>query len=286
MSDMKCSQCGMIFKAGGAYGLVCPQGMNCGPIEPVKPIMGGLLYPAMPQKPAELPPMIGTQPAVTLPDVAKVVEEAGKVLEGVTPGPWAAGRHAVGVRGATGMDRLLFETLWHDDQGKTDMRFIAWCREGVPALITLATAQAAQIAGLTKERNGYKAEAFITRVEKDGAEDHATETADDLRTLRSKYRAVKAAHLEASVEAENSRARAEAAEAKVAELEAQIAGLEEAVDANWITHQRVVAAEAEAATLRTEVERLRGALRFISEDLEASEETRVLAARAALEGKA
>lgn len=30
---------------------------------------------------------------------------------------------------------------------------IAWCREGVPALIALATAQAAQITGLEAERN-------------------------------------------------------------------------------------------------------------------------------------
>lgn len=60
MSDMKCTQCGMTFKAGVAYGYACPQGLNCGPIEPVKPIRGNLLYTATPKKPVELPPMIGT----------------------------------------------------------------------------------------------------------------------------------------------------------------------------------------------------------------------------------
>ena len=82
--------------------------------------------------------------AATPPDLV----EAGKVLEGVTPGPWVYEYTGIGhtVR-QPGAYNAIF-TANHAGNFEPDARFIAWCREGVPALIALATAQAVQIAGL------------------------------------------------------------------------------------------------------------------------------------------
>ncbi len=71
----------------------------------------------------------------------------------------------------------------------------------------------AELQALRDERDDAVASQFITRVERDGAEDHATETADELRQVRA----------------------------------------------------RAEAAEAELATLRAQVERLTGALRFYAD---------------------
>ncbi len=66
----------------------------------------------------------------------------------------------------------------------------------------LAPASAlAELQALRAERDDAVASQFITRVERDGAEDHATETADELRQVR---------------------ARAEAAEAELVTLRAQV----------------------------------------------------------------
>lgn len=59
----------------------------------------------------------------------------------------------------------------------------------------------AELQALRDERDDAVASQFITRVERDGAEDHATETADELRQVR---------------------ARAEAAEAELVTLRAQV----------------------------------------------------------------
>ena len=76
---------------------------------------------------------------LTVPDLV----EAGKVLEGVTPGPWVYEYTGIGhtVR-QPGAYNAIF-TVNHAGNFEPDARFIAWCREGVPALIALATAQAA-----------------------------------------------------------------------------------------------------------------------------------------------
>lgn len=33
--DMRCTQCGRTTDSGQAYGYACPQGVNCGPFEPI-----------------------------------------------------------------------------------------------------------------------------------------------------------------------------------------------------------------------------------------------------------
>lgn len=93
-------------------------------------------------------------------DVAGVVEDAGKVLEGTTPGPWRAwcgegqtksgkSRHSVcrHVGDWGSKDHYCVADVLGDDEDHAlaNARLIAWCREGVPALIALATAQAAQL---------------------------------------------------------------------------------------------------------------------------------------------
>lgn len=84
-------------------------------------------------------------------DVAGVVEEAAKVLEGVTPGPWRVGPvDDCRVEDALGNEVAQIDGDYNQPDTwplmEANARFIAWCREGVPALIALATAQAAQIA--------------------------------------------------------------------------------------------------------------------------------------------
>lgn len=78
--------------------------------------------------------------------------EAGRVLEGVTEGPWrvdgepwnqivwsGAGNRVCFMSHSNGLD---------DARDVATARFIAWCREGVPALIATVTAQAARIEAL------------------------------------------------------------------------------------------------------------------------------------------
>ncbi len=87
--------------------------------------------------------------------------EAGKVLEGVTPGPWTEhdkGKHPNPyVCGATeiyehGEDKpVVAYVVGMNDAA--NRRFIAWCREGVPALLARLAAQEAQIKGLEAERD-------------------------------------------------------------------------------------------------------------------------------------
>lgn len=76
-------------------------------------------------------------------------ERAGEVLEGVTPGPWVTG---------TMLPFTVFNPnpKDNDDSGvicdcqePANARFIAWCREGVPALL-------AQNAALRAERDEYQ----------------------------------------------------------------------------------------------------------------------------------
>ena len=88
---------------------------------------------------------------------------------------------------------------------KTNDYDLAWCRCAgylEYEILTLTPASAlAELQALRAERDDAVASQFITRVERDGAEDHATETADELRQVR---------------------ARAEAAEAELVTLRAQV----------------------------------------------------------------
>lgn len=103
----------------------------------------------------------------------------------------------------------LFLGLDFPTDAKDDAEFLAYLVNAYrTGQLVPATAQAAEIARLTAERDEAKAAQFITRVERDGAEDHASETADELRQVRI---------------------RAEAAEAQVAD--AYERGVREAVDA-------------------------------------------------------
>lgn len=83
-----------------------------------------------------------------------VDERAGEVLRDVTPGPWEAD---ISEDGAWTMDAfdgntriLCSRAPWpsYAEPSKANARFIAWCREGVPALIATVTAQAAGIEAL------------------------------------------------------------------------------------------------------------------------------------------
>lgn len=75
-----------------------------------------------------------------------IAEQAGEVLEGVTPGPWVYEYTGIGhtVR-QPGAYNAIF-TVNHAGNFEQDARFIAWCRESVPALL-------AQIAALRAERD-------------------------------------------------------------------------------------------------------------------------------------
>ena len=107
--------------------------------------------------------------------------EAGKVMEGVTPGPWFAGWPECGITGPTtpnvsgsfcggidwgrfpvtkGMETIAAVALQDAGNGTplsgsdvANARFIAWCREGVPAILARIAAQEAQIKGLEAERD-------------------------------------------------------------------------------------------------------------------------------------
>lgn len=98
-----------------------------------------------------------------------VDERAGEVLEGVTPGPWlyrprphddwgwVIAGDAVLCQ-ARDPDKLDAETLAHHrekgrDPWEANARFIAWCREGVPALL-------AQNAALRAERDDWQTRAM------------------------------------------------------------------------------------------------------------------------------
>lgn len=90
--------------------------------------------------------------------------EAGKVLEGVTPGKWR--QHLVDETTVVSPDGsevcCTFPSGGTDDDAdyeadwethEANARFIAWCREGVPALLARIAAQEAQIKGLEAERD-------------------------------------------------------------------------------------------------------------------------------------
>lgn len=133
-------------------------------------------------------------PAVTLPDdVAKVVEEAGKVLEGVTPGPWRLSSladytpHSIQASYGCINGLSAWFTLAHinvpdeSEVGMTDgafspevadanARFIAWCREGVPALTATITAQAAQIERLRQAMTDADNDVILAHQAREAAE--------------------------------------------------------------------------------------------------------------------
>ena len=90
---------------------------------------------------------------------------------------------------------------------KTNDYDLAWCRCAgylEYEILTLTPASAlAELQALRAERDDAVASQFITRVERDGAEDHATETADELRQVRARAEAAEAAN--ATLRAQNER---------------------------------------------------------------------------------
>ena len=77
--------------------------------------------------------------------------EAEKVLEGVTPGKWEPHHHDE--YSELAVYHPEFTGLGHFYEA-ADANFIAWCREGVPALLARIAAQEAQIKGLHEMNNG------------------------------------------------------------------------------------------------------------------------------------
>lgn len=110
-----------------------------------------------------------------------------------------------------------------------------------PVRALVPTSALAELQALRDERDDAVASQFITRVERDGAEDHATETADELRQVR---------------------ARAEAAEAKLVEWQASQHYAYIGRDGKTVLARdlegRAEAAEAELSTLRAQVEKMTG----------------------------
>lgn len=92
----------------------------------------------------------------------------------------------------------------------------------VAPLIAERDALKARVAEIEKERDEARANHFITRVERDGAEDHASETAEELREFRARNRAALAAWREAEADGTTMRQRAESAETSLAALRRQV----------------------------------------------------------------
>lgn len=129
-------------------------------------------------------------------DVAKAVEEAGKVVEGVTPGPWTVEHKHGTTRLMMGDDcQMCDETYYPWVPGnEKDWHFIAWCREGVPALIAIVTAQAARIEAVEAERDRQYDE-NVNRVNQQALAENRAETAE----AKVKEMAAQIAELEAEV---------------------------------------------------------------------------------------
>ena len=104
----------------------------------------------------------------------KLLAEAVGVLEGVTPGPWHSETNDADEDPPRGFKYYLRAEnygavgYWtghksnHKDERwyltEQDARFIAWCREGVPALLARIAAQEAQIKGLAAEKRYWLGE--------------------------------------------------------------------------------------------------------------------------------
>jgi len=82
--------------------------------------------------------------------------EAGKVLEGVTPGPWRVGPvDDCRVEDANGNEVAQIDGDYNQPETwplmEANARFIAWCREGVPALLAQNAALRAKVAEVELE---------------------------------------------------------------------------------------------------------------------------------------
>lgn len=175
--------------------------------------------------------------------------EAGKVLEGVTPGPWRVGPvDDCRVEDANGNEVAQIDGDYNQPetwpQMEANARFIAWCREGVPALIALATAQAARIEGLeaTVER-------FVGAHER-----HLVAGAKTREQAEARIAA-----LEATVE----RMRGALVEARESAMQ-ELASLGQAQEA----YEAQVAAETALAAERAKVAKLVEALQSIANDVD------------------
>lgn len=128
--------------------------------------------------------------------------EAGEVLEGVTAGPWSIPGQPdkICAEGYTknGFARTIATVATPSWMGSADpwtnARFIAWCREGVPALLARLAAQEAQIKGLEHDRDEWRQRA-IDRCEasekwfrKYGAEKARAEAAETALAAMTKER--------------------------------------------------------------------------------------------------
>ena len=168
--------------------------------------------------------------------------EAGKVLEGVTPGPWRVGPvDDCRVEDANGNEVAQIDGDYNQPETwplmEANARFIAWCREGVPALLARIAAQEAQIKGLEAEKRYWKGE--IDTVLAGRADEHdraeAAETAltamtkerdEALETSQSNWNAAKR-YVDEIVKLNDALAAERAKTAKLVEVERAARKLEE-----------------------------------------------------------
>lgn len=79
-----------------------------------------------------------------------VDERAEEVLEGVTPGPWRKSGASINTKpDESAVSVRVSMGTRSREEAEDNARFIAWCREGVPALL-------AQIAALRAERDEWR----------------------------------------------------------------------------------------------------------------------------------
>lgn len=83
-------------------------------------------------------------------------DEAKKALEGVTPGPWKTGQSSWNDEGDV---QYVLHGIKH--AGYADCMFIAWAREGVPALLAEIASKDAEIARLRSEFSNATDENFV-----------------------------------------------------------------------------------------------------------------------------
>ena len=140
--------------------------------------------------------------ALTLPDD----DEAGKVLEGVTPGKWEPHHHDD--YSELAVYHPEFTGLGHVYEA-ADANFIAWCRTGVPALLAQRAADAARIREAVKMLD-----------EKDREYNHLTN--DMIERHAARIRELQERVLMAEAGASALVDKAIAAEARIAALEATV----------------------------------------------------------------
>ena len=140
-----------------------------------------------------------------------IAEQAVEVLEGVTPGPWVYEYTGIGhtVR-QPGAYNAIF-TVNHAGNFEQDARFIAWCRESVPALL-------AQIAALRAEVRKSAMDAVSAGCQAQEAYEAQKAAEAERDALRAERGAVLGMYMRSSDEGFRQKARAEAAETTLAAM--------------------------------------------------------------------